>query len=350
MCAAAAQQQLCQQPEAPSGGIVTTENECVAPDTDCVLGDIIDQQPSGLTGMDAVNDTAAPVETLSPKVFQAMGLAAAHRAGMRRIRRGVKRMPIRHTAAANSVGSEQKSAEHAVQPTQVVLRSHVSQLINDRIDKPFTIDVREANNSAVNATECWSPERCLKSDVSGNMLWIDAQPDMLYVLLKHYMECKQKSPYTTGACVVVPAKPATWPTPWTELLKGMQHIASFDKRSHLYENVPTEIAQQAVVVYYDPPHHMQLNTANSAAAPVLTMNFSGTANMANAVIAMDSQASTSFVSKSWLQRASAQYKPTGSARLSKSANGRWPLHTNVRRSSPAFTHRAVERYSHLQCD
>lgn len=108
------------------------------------------------------------------------------------------------------------------------------------------------------------------------------------------------------------------PAVWTDLLKGMQQVATFDKRSQMYDNVQGTEAQQAVAVYYDPPHHMQLQSAsssNTATAPVLTMNFTGTANSANAVIAMDSQASECFASKTWLQRQGVTLMKTPAARV-----------------------------------
>lgn len=75
------------------------------------------------------------------------------------------------------------------------------------------------------------------------------------------------------------------------------------------------------MIYYDPPHYMQLHSATAAAAPMLTMNFNGTANQANATIALDSQASTSFVSTTWLQRTGMTYKSTVAARV-QLADGR----------------------------
>lgn len=215
-----------QAADTSSKGSDTSAADGVATDTGLLLA--MDCQQTALLQDSAVEGSTAPEEaacvTDYPCVLKAMGLSAANMAGTRRVRRARRRRTV-HTHASLSDDSTKASdtvTEPAVQTQPQQLKSHVSQLLNDRIDRSFTIDVREGQNSAVNAAECWSIDHFLQRDVSGQMLWIDmttetTKPENTYTVLKHYVECKQKAPYTTGACVVVPAKPTSWPTPWTEL-------------------------------------------------------------------------------------------------------------------------------------
>jgi hypothetical protein len=179
------------------------------------------------------------------------------------------------------------------------LKQSVLNKLQEVIGCHFTLGTGQDNTcNAVNASKCLTPEVFLQTDLANETVWLDPAPELLYETLKHYVQCKAKTPDKTSAVLLVPHKPG----PHSHMLKGMQRIMVFNRRNAMFETSEGHslpLRKEKVSVYYDPPYVTEQLVQQGAA----TMTFVGTANQYNAVVALDSQASTSFVSTKWLQRA-----------------------------------------------
>lgn len=288
-------------------------------------GGLLECQRQQQVVADAAAENAEATADLAVTEFNvdalcALGVKPAVRTARTRHRRGRKRVPKSLPEAAHNktlpvaggstspttaADAEKHDQSDTVQHSAKLKESILQQIVGS-IDRPFSLHAGCKGESAVGAAQCCPLEKLLEMDLSGEMVWIDVPNEHLYICLKHYTECKAKSPHTTGACIVVPQGVG----PHSLLLKGMQQIAAFERKDHMYskDSLPAAGAQASVAVYYDPPHHYQLNSASEHMGPVLTMTFAGKANQYNATIAMDSQASANFVSLSWINRAQITFK------------------------------------------
>lgn len=186
------------------------------------------------------------------------------------------------------------------------LRPAVRERLEQVVGCHFTVGSGRANTcNAVHASKCCDADTFMQTDLAGETVWLDPAPSRLYDMLKHYVECKAKAPATTSAVVLVPhSKDGSH----LHLLKGMQRLMVSCRRNSLFETTdghPLPLAKDKVCLYYDPP----FSAEKAGSGGPLTMTFQGTANQFNAVVALDSQASTSFVSLQWLARAGVAHTP-----------------------------------------
>lgn len=203
---------------------------------------------------------------------------------------------------------------------QYKLKQSVLDKLQEVVARPFTLGTgQDQTCNAVSATVCKIPDEFLQTDLAGHTIWLDPPPNQTYDLLKHYVESKDKSP-EISAVILVPHKLG----PYEHMLKGMQRIAVYNRRNAMFETtdgLTVPLSKEKVAVYYDPPY--TTDKLNLRGAP--TMTFVGTANRynaaisvyePNAVLAVDTQASTSFVSTQWLKRAGVTHAALPSPNLS----------------------------------
>lgn len=260
--------------------------------------------------------------------------------GQRRHKRGKKyitivRPPCQQTAGADdkNTSAETKSAEDlcpeqnsdgqskrqdVVPPAPVYqLKDSVYSKIQELTGCHFTLGTGQENTcNAVHASRCVTPDEFLQADLANQVVWLDPPPSLLYETIKHYVSSKAKSPDSTRAVLVVPHKPGAF----SHMLKGMQRIMVFNRRNAMFETSEGHslpLRKEKVSVYYDPPYSTEHLVSQGAA----TMTFVGTANQFNAVVALDTQASTSFVSSRWLQRAGVAHTAVSSNKI-ELADGR----------------------------
>lgn len=261
---------------------------------------------------------SADVTDFSVSALKALGVTPACVRGKTRRGKKRKRAPVPVVSADTDskpddiVPADEPQAPTAVVPEQEapaseLLKTTPLAYVQSVTDKPFTLAVTSSSQAQLPTQRSCTVEQFLQTDLQNEMVWLDTGLENPFEAIKHYTECKEKAPHSIGACIVVPDTTGAH----THLLKGMQQIITFPKKSYLYENVQADLANIAVAVYYDPPHHHKLTLAAATAAEVgshLTMTFSGIANKANANIALDSQSSTNFVSASWLKRHRVSFK------------------------------------------
>lgn len=142
--------------------------------------------------------------------------------------------------------------------------------------------------------------------LQGKHVWMNPPFNMLEPVLKHYLQLKAQTPDSTSACILVPR----WPdAPWRTLLQGMQRLITFPEGYPLFECRAADGERRllrglpwCVDVYFDKQYepHKLAHVLGSDNAP-LTMTFRGSINGIPGLIAMDSQASHSFVSKAFVQ-------------------------------------------------
>lgn len=277
---------------------------------------------------------AKVVETVKP--FDIMLLKAtkadARVAGSQRQKRARKhkaRKPSMPDSTASPI-TEVSQVEPDKQPEVVTeryqLKSSVLEKLHDVVGRPFTMGSgQDQTCNAVNATVCKSPDDFMKTDLAGHTVWLDPPSDQIYDMIKQYVECKDKAP-DTSAVILVPHKEG----PYDHMLKGMQRIAVYNRRNAMFETSDGHslpLSKEKVSLFYDPPY--VTDRLNLKQAP--TMTFVGTANRynaaisvyePNAVLSVDTQASTSFVSEQWLKRAGVAYDLVPSAQPVELADGR----------------------------
>jgi len=177
----------------------------------------------------------------------------------------------------------------------------------------------------------------LDFDCIGHHVWIDAPYAETAMYLLHFVQAKQKSPYNTSACVMLPE----WAVPnLRPLLKGWERVFTYQKGAKIYEvpctsksrmpgipwamqvwhsptALPTDLVRQINEVAKDTDQTWvddeQMDTDSQSEsgdeAPELTFLFSAKlAGMTKSVL-MDSGGTIEFMSKAAAQRAGLTVKP-----------------------------------------
>ena len=204
--------------------------------------------------------------------------------------------------------------------------------------KSFTLDAA-ANSSGDNAhcSAFCSPTNSFLGKLHTGHIWINAPFTALHEFLQHYVACKEASP-TTTACILVPGFmfPALRP-----LLKGMSIIKKYSKNTVIFDaptksgkrrtmtgvHWPVYVFSDAVAMHYPllvnsgqkchPLHdaivHQQCDAAQipvKVSDSPLTMLFEGQVERQDALVLLDSGASTNFVSKEVLDSCGLSLSPT----------------------------------------
>jgi hypothetical protein len=125
----------------------------------------------------------------------------------------------------------------------------------------FTLDACcNSDGSNAHVPACFkSPEDSfLDYDCSGHSVWLNPPFADITPFLRHYSECKAKSPHNTSAVIVLPR----WKGSHSQYLRGMQVIKEYPKGSCLFTGAPKADSTDreplgpvpwAVQVFYDPP-------------------------------------------------------------------------------------------------
>lgn len=133
----------------------------------------------------------------------------------------------------------------------------------------FTLDAcSNPNGSNALVPECFKSQQdsFLDYDCTGHTVWLNPPYADVTPFLRHYCECKARSPHTTSAVVVLPK----WKGAHCAYLKGMQVIKEYPKGTRLFsgppgpgttERQPLGPTPWPVQVYYDPPVAMPLSCA-----------------------------------------------------------------------------------------
>ena len=133
-------------------------------------------------------------------------------------------------------------------------------LIVQMLGRQFTLDgaCNDTGDNAFCSKFCSPAVSFLDTDVSREHLWLNAPFSQLLNFLRHYRRCKDRSPYDTSGCFVVPV----WAnSEWDTLLKGMRVIKEYPKGTRLFSAVERSSGVRkamppcpwGVRVYYDPP-------------------------------------------------------------------------------------------------
>ena len=212
----------------------------------------------------------------------------------------------------------------------------------------FTLDAA-ASDSGDNAhcTNFCSPSNSFMSSQHTGHIWINAPFTQLTAFVQHYLHCRQLSPDSTSACILVPGYLLPILKP---LLSSMRLLKRFTKGAAIFEqrarsgNAATSPGVQwPVYVYTDvpsaahaaceqghPAHSLQGAAVISAAAcpkptpsnerlaMLFEGNFQGEAARLEAPVLLDSGASSNFVSPRLLQRLAITY--SSSSAKSRLAN------------------------------
>ena len=113
--------------------------------------------------------------------------------------------------------------------------------------RTFTLDAAaDGSGNNTHCTNFCSPSNSFLSTVHTGHIWINAPFTQLTAFLQHYLHCKQLSPDTTSACVLILGYllPAL-----KSLLSGMRLLKRFTKGSALFEQVSH--AGPSVVFFFD---------------------------------------------------------------------------------------------------
>lgn len=123
-------------------------------------------------------------------------------------------------------------------------------------EKAFTLDgfALENGTNSVNPKFCTPTNSFFEQDIQGQHVWINPPHDKLHQAILHYMTQKQKSPYDTSACFLVPVnnrfKFLNYVT------RNMHLIAEFGNNTPLFSidgYTPNQCLPYRLRVYYDPP-------------------------------------------------------------------------------------------------
>ena len=125
----------------------------------------------------------------------------------------------------------------------------------------FTLDACcSSDGSNAHVPACFkSPEDSfLDYDCAGHTVWLNPPFADITPFLRHYSECKARSPHNTSAVIVLPR----WKGSHSPYLRGMQVIKEYPKGSRLFTGLPRRGSAEReplgpvpwpVQVFYDPP-------------------------------------------------------------------------------------------------
>ena len=95
----------------------------------------------------------------------------------------------------------------------------------------------------------------VSTNVAAKSVWIHPDKYDIVPSLQHYFSCKAEAPYSTSACILLPARPGQ-NTPWLRLLKGMELLKVYYNHDRLYLPAPGQTKRpyaKAMEVWYDAP-------------------------------------------------------------------------------------------------
>jgi hypothetical protein len=217
------------------------------------------------------------------------------------------------------------SDEHVLQLPKGVARG-VSQLDNqDRMALPSIVaelqsslgivfDLDACSNDDGSNSHCkeWCSPSCPfeYSSVQGSTIWLNPPFAQARKFIMHYLQCKERSPGDTSACIMIP-KWGNLALQRTLQAAGMRVVREYGKGYHLFtapaangcgtrEKLPG--TPWAVQVWYDPPRadcHVAKANSNTS---VLTAMFRGTLGGTKTSVLVDSGASHNFVGQALVER------------------------------------------------
>lgn len=122
----------------------------------------------------------------------------------------------------------------------------------------FTVDACATTESAQAEKFYTSLKSFLEADVSGETVWLNVPFRQTGQYLRHYLECKARSPEETSAVLVVPKWTTAW---WWKLTSGMRVVKEYSAGTSVFtigsrgQGGLTEMKppQWDTVVFYDPP-------------------------------------------------------------------------------------------------
>ena len=190
--------------------------------------------------------------------------------------------------------------------------------IQKMIGLKFTMDAccnPDGSNALVPELYKSAQDSFLEYNCAGQNVWLNPPYADMTPFIKHYVECKTKSPHNTSAVLILPK----WRGSHTHYLKGMHVIKEFPKGSRIFsapgatnssERIPLGPTPWPVQVLYDPPVAVPLaciadlpvldgqqeSDTNYAQSELSCVHFQATIAGANARGLADSGASHSLLS------------------------------------------------------
>jgi len=143
---------------------------------------------------------------------------------------------------------------------RMLLASEFSK-IQKMIGLRFTLDAccnPDGSNALVPELYKSAEDSFLEYDCSGHHVWLNPPYADITPFVKHYVQCKAKSPHNTSAVIILPK----WKGSHTQYLKGMHVVKEFPKGSKIFsapsegntaERIPLGPTPWPVQVLYDPP-------------------------------------------------------------------------------------------------
>lgn len=204
--------------------------------------------------------------------LKARSKSTAAKASKRKVAAQLPTVLKRHlTAKLKNQSTKWDKQDRMLLPTEF---NNIQKMIGLR----FTMDAccnPDGSNALV--PECFksAQDSFLEFDCTGQHVWINPPYADITPFVRHYVQCKAKSPHNTSAVIILPK----WKGSHTQYLKGMHVIKEYPKGSKIFSapshdsgaaRVPLGPTPWPVQVLYDPPVAVPL--ACLADLPVLDDN------------------------------------------------------------------------------
>jgi RNase H-like domain found in reverse transcriptase/Reverse transcriptase (RNA-dependent DNA polymerase)/Integrase zinc binding domain/Chromo (CHRromatin Organisation MOdifier) domain/Retroviral aspartyl protease/Integrase core domain len=142
-------------------------------------------------------------------------------------------------------------------------------------------------------------EEFLKIDVSGMHCFIALTAKDYEDCIEHYLECKNKQPYKTSACFILPK---ILSGSFKDKLGQAKLVYEFLKGQVVNVRDKRERCTTTLQIWYDRPIFPSFQGMSSSQASPLAMQFRGKVGGAEALVLLDSAASHCFLSKAFVER------------------------------------------------
>jgi Reverse transcriptase (RNA-dependent DNA polymerase)/Retroviral aspartyl protease/DNA N-6-adenine-methyltransferase (Dam) len=174
--------------------------------------------------------------------------------------------------------------------------------IEAMLPRQFTFDAcanDDGSNAMCTKFACHS-RSFLDTDVCGHNVWLNPPFARITQFVRHYLQCKARSPSDTSACILIPA----WQGKHRKLLHGMQLLHTYEQ-GHVLFHAPTDGGGRSVLpgipwpveIWYDPPGHVvEVDLQAASTDQPLMFRFHAKAAGCAATVLLDSGASHNFVS------------------------------------------------------
>ena len=167
--------------------------------------------------------------------------------------------------------------------------SYADMLILQQQTATFTLCSAVKDATALGCFERhYRGDEFLTVDCTGQHVWINAPESSTAEHIAHYLHCKQSAPFSTSACILVPARFAMSRN--RRLLRGM--VLIMQRKLH----------GASWNVYYDPRCPHLAASAAMANDDSLVMHFDSTVAGSPATLLVDTGASHAYISKRFVQR------------------------------------------------